>query len=335
MPARAASGKAAREARRRVIAQRKAESIEAAKKALEDAERARLSLDFDPELDASEFDRRKAKIKYEQAAAADLLVLEQHDKPIEAVHIPISQRDDVTTFEVVLLGSGGGGKTALLQQYLNQFFPQKYVPTVLEEYWVPMHFDHRDIMVHIWDSAGQELCRCVPEQYNQEGMGFIIVYSVTNELSFRQSELFRKTLEENREPNDKVPVMLVANQTDVSSEMRQVSKQAGESKAQRWKTEQAEVRVKKKDTRTTIFGQTQTQKEEAEAAKPKNSWTGQNKLGKIMYTEVSALEGRGVANVFESILKVLIRQDDEKREAEANRGSMVVQHESETRCDIL
>ena len=63
----------------------------------------------------------------------------------------------------------------------------------------------------------------------------------------------------------------------------------GESKAQRWKTEQAEVRVKKKDTRTTIFGQTQTQKEEAEAAKPKNSWTGQNKLGKIMYTEVSAL----------------------------------------------
>ena len=46
-------------------------------------------------------------------------------------------------------------------------------------------------------------------------------------------------------------------------------------------------------------------------------------------------EGRGVANVFEAILKVLIRQDDEKRGAEADRGSLVVQQESETRCDIL
>ena len=57
--------------------------------------------------------------------------------------------------------------------------------------------------------------------------------------------------------------------------------------------------------------------------------------GLLLTHPILMQEGRGVANVFESILKVLIRQDDEKREAEANRGSMVVQHESETRCDIL
>lgn len=71
----------------------------------------------------------------------------------------------------MLLGSGGAGKTALVQQYLNQYFPRKvrasngwavwltgweqYVPTALDEYWVPMHFNNRDIMLHIWDSAGQ------------------------------------------------------------------------------------------------------------------------------------------------------------------------------------
>ena len=71
----------------------------------------------------------------------------------------------------MLLGSGGAGKTALVQQYLNQYFPRKvcasngwavwltgweqYVPTALDEYWVPMHFNNRDIVLHIWDSAGQ------------------------------------------------------------------------------------------------------------------------------------------------------------------------------------
>ncbi|KAI5806694.1 P-loop containing nucleoside triphosphate hydrolase protein [Peziza echinospora] len=60
--------------------------------------------------------------------------------------------------KLVVVGDGGCGKTCLLISYSQGYFPEKYVPTVFENYIT--HKTHRGsgktVELALWDTAGQE-----------------------------------------------------------------------------------------------------------------------------------------------------------------------------------
>ncbi len=75
------------------------------------------------------------------------------------------------------------------------------------------------------DTAGQEEFAAMREHYLRVGHGFLIVYSVTDEESFKQVPRFHKMILRSRDCVA-YPMMLIANKIDLH-EQRQVSHEDG------------------------------------------------------------------------------------------------------------
>jgi len=61
-----------------------------------------------------------------------------------------------TRVKLVVVGDGAVGKTSLLISYATNNFPTDYVPTVFENYTARKKRADETILLHLWDTAGQE-----------------------------------------------------------------------------------------------------------------------------------------------------------------------------------
>jgi small GTP-binding protein len=61
-----------------------------------------------------------------------------------------------TRVKLVVVGDGAVGKTSLLISYATNNFPTDYVPTVFENYTARKKRGEDTILLHLWDTAGQE-----------------------------------------------------------------------------------------------------------------------------------------------------------------------------------
>jgi len=78
--------------------------------------------------------------------------------------------------KIVVVGDGGCGKTCLLISYSQGYFPEKYVPTVFENYITyPSHpASGKTVELALWDTAGQEeYDRLRPLSYPETDLLFV------------------------------------------------------------------------------------------------------------------------------------------------------------------
>lgn len=171
------------------------------------------------------------------------------------------------SIKCVVVGDGAVGKTCLLMSYSTNKFPSDYVPTVFDNYAVTVMVGDEQLVLLLFDTAGQEdYDRLRPLSYPQTDI-FLVCFSVAAPASFENVR--EKWLPEVRHYCPGVPSLIVGTQVDLRNDPAVIQKLA-RSKLRPITPEQGERLARE--------------------------------LGAVKYVECSALTQRGLKAVFDEAI---------------------------------
>lgn len=147
-------------------------------------------------------------------------------------------------YKIVVLGSGGVGKSALTVQFVQGIFVEKYDPTIEDSYRKQVEVDGQQCMLEILDTAGTEQFTAMRDLYMKNGQGFVLVYSITAQSTFNDLQDLREQILRVKDKDD-VPMVLVGNKTDLEAE-RVVGKEQGSNLARHFNCAFMETSAKAK-----------------------------------------------------------------------------------------
>eukprot|EP01028_Stygiella_incarcerata_P011541 TRINITY_DN656_c0_g1_i1.p1 TRINITY_DN656_c0_g1~~TRINITY_DN656_c0_g1_i1.p1 ORF type:complete len:187 (+),score=49.17 TRINITY_DN656_c0_g1_i1:92-652(+) len=138
--------------------------------------------------------------------------------------------EEVEKLKTVVVGDGAVGKTSLLYVYAHNKFPERYVPTVFDNFTVNRTVDHKEVKLGLWDTAGQEeYDRLRSLSYGGTDV-FIVCFSLVDRASFENVK--SKWVPEVTHHVPGAPLVLVGTKKDLrtgeSNERGSVTTKEGE-----------------------------------------------------------------------------------------------------------
>jgi small GTP-binding protein len=138
----------------------------------------------------------------------------------------MADRADVPCYKVVVLGSAGVGKTALLDRVANNVFNNTQIPTVGAQYVsVEMKVENEVCTFELWDIAGQEVFRSLVGFYTRDAAGVFLVFDLTHRQSYTDLPQWLELLQESAPT---VKVIIFGNKSDLASEREVAADSADE-----------------------------------------------------------------------------------------------------------
>jgi len=135
-------------------------------------------------------------------------------------------------YKLVVLGSGGVGKSALTVQFVQGIFVEKYDPTIEDSYRKQVEIDGKQCMLEILDTAGTEQFTAMRDLYMKNGQGFVLVYSIIAQSTFNDLNDIREQILRVKDATS-VPMVLTGNKADLSDQ-RVISTEQGRALAEKW-----------------------------------------------------------------------------------------------------
>lgn len=139
----------------------------------------------------------------------------EQDQWIQCIRSQIPKQDGTSTYNVVMLGAGGVGKSALTLQFVNNVFLVDYEPTIEDSFLKQMSVDNISCRISILDTAGQEEYATITDQYIDVGQGFIICFDLTTADSLHDAAKIYQKVRRSHEDAPRLPVLLVGNKCDL------------------------------------------------------------------------------------------------------------------------
>jgi len=87
--------------------------------------------------------------------------------------------------KILLVGDSGVGKSALLQKYVDNTFPDSYISTIGVDFKIKEQiYGSKKYKLQIWDTAGQERFRSITSSYYRGANCILIMFDLTDPESF-------------------------------------------------------------------------------------------------------------------------------------------------------
>jgi len=119
-------------------------------------------------------------------------------------------------FKILMVGDSGVGKSSLLLRFTDDTFTDNFISTIGVDFKIrTVSLDGKVIKMQIWDTAGQERFRTITSSYYRGAHGVILVYDVTDQVSFNNARQWLTEIE--RYACGNVVKLLVGNKSDLAS----------------------------------------------------------------------------------------------------------------------
>ena len=122
--------------------------------------------------------------------------------------------------KVILVGDMSVGKTALLNQYVNNTFTNNYKNTIGASIMVKeMMVEDRLVTLQVWDTSGQERFQSLGIQFYRGADVCVLTYDVTKSSTFRSLDSWRDEflIQANPEDPENFPFVVLGNKIDLAN----------------------------------------------------------------------------------------------------------------------
>ena len=196
--------------------------------------------------------------------------------------------------KLVIVGDGTVGKTCMLMCYTSNDFPSDYVPTVFDNYVANVTIGKETISLGLWDTAGQEEFDSLrPLSYPGTDI-FLLCFAVSYEPSFKN--LKTKWLPEVNHHCPQSTLLMVGTKIDLRENEKEIEKL--ESTNMHMITEEEGIKYAQD-------------------------------LGCVKYMECSALTRKGLKEVFEEAVKIVLEKHQKEQKQTASKP------QSKKKCVLL
>jgi small GTP-binding protein len=180
--------------------------------------------------------------------------------------------------KLVIVGDGACGKTCLLFAFTKDEFPDKYIPTVFENYVSDIEVDGKLVELALWDTAGQEdYDRLRPLSYPDTD---VILMCFAVDLPDSLENIHAKWVPEVQHFCPNVPFLLIATKRDLRNDPAIKSSMA---------------------------------RDKLEIIRTEQGRTMSEKVGAYAYLECSAKTREGVREVFDAATRAALAKRSKRR----------------------
>ena len=148
------------------------------------------------------------------------LKLNSKDRPKSSTSA-VPTEDSEGCYKLVMIGDSGEGKSCLLDKFLDDSSSNNFISTIgVDIRTREAVINNKKVKVQVWDTGGQQRYRPILASCYRGALGVIIVFDVTNKISFHNIKQWMAEVEEFAE-NSNIPRILVGNKADLA-ERREV-----------------------------------------------------------------------------------------------------------------
>ena len=158
----------------------------------------------------------------------------------------------MSSIKLILIGDKQVGKTAIINQYVNNSFTEEYMATFAQDKSIKEITINNEtkLKLEIWDTIGQEHLRAANKIFMKGAKIALLVYDITNKESFNNlNEFYKQVCEINGKD---MIIGVVGNKNDLYEE-RTVEEEEGQKYAEEIKASFFETSAKDHETIENLF----------------------------------------------------------------------------------